>query len=185
MPKMNPTSIRSHLKPYSISSKRRTTVAHAFASALGPCDEYDESKVEAALIALGQEDLDHLTCVYCGRPGQTWDHLENLVKAGQFNGYGHQIGNLVPCCRECNSEKGGKSFRAFVSADTRLTEVDRASLIRRLENHLSLAKPIEPGTLDPNSQEILSKILAVQIQILQLMEEADKYAKLLRTRSDG
>ena len=185
MPKMNPKSIRSHLKPYSISSKRRTTVPHAFASALGPCDEYDQWRIEQALTALGQEDLDHLTCVYCGRPGQTWDHLENLVKAGRFNAYGHQIGNLVPSCRECNSEKGGQSFRAFVAADTRLTEVERAALIRRLENHLALAKPIEPGALDPDRQEILSKFLAVQVQILQLMEEADKYASLLRARSDG
>lgn len=182
---MNPKSIRSHLKPYSISAKRRTTVAHAFASALGPCDEYDSAKVEAALIALGQKDLSHLTCVYCGRLGQTWDHLENLVKAGKFNGYGHQLGNLVPCCRECNSEKGGKAFRAFVSADARLTEIERAALIRRLENHLSLAKPIEPGTLNPDRQEILSKFLAVQSQILELMEEADKYATQLRSRSDG
>jgi len=54
---MNPKSIRSHLKPYSTSSKRRTTVAHAFASALGPCDAYDASKVESALLALGQKDL--------------------------------------------------------------------------------------------------------------------------------
>lgn len=182
---MNPKSIRSHLKPYSISSKRRTTVAHAFASALGPCDEYDELKIETALTALGQDDLNHLTCVYCGRPAQTWDHLENLVKAGRFNGYGHQIGNLVPSCRECNSEKGGKSFRAFVAADTRLAEVERAALIRRLENHLALAKPIEPEELDPGRQEVLSKFLAVQAQIVQLMEEADKYATLLRTRSDG
>lgn len=39
-------------------------MAHAFASALGPCDEYDELKVTKALIALGQVDLNHLTCVY-------------------------------------------------------------------------------------------------------------------------
>ena len=66
-----------------------------------------------------------------------------------------------------------------------LTEVERAALIRRLENHLALAKPIEPGTLDPDRQEILSKFLAVQEQVLQLMEQADKYATLLRTRLDG
>ena len=182
---MNPKSIRSHLKPYSISAKRRTTVAHAFASALGPCDEYDQEKVERALIALGQKDLNHLACVYCQRPAQTWDHLENLVRASQFNGYGHQIGNLVPSCRDCSSEKGGKPFRAFVAADTRLSEPERAALIRRLENHLALAKPIEVRALEPHRQELLSKFLAVQAHILQLMEEADHYASLLRTQRDG
>lgn len=121
----------------------------------------------------------------CGRPAQTWDHLENLVKAGQFNGYGHQIGNLVPCCRECNSEKGGKSFRTFITANTRLTEVERSELIRRLETHLALATPIEEKSVDPDRHELLAKFRAVQVQILQLMEEADKYATLLRTRTDG
>jgi hypothetical protein len=182
---MTPKSIRSHLKPYSINSKRRTTVAHAFASALAPCDEFDQAKVEKALIALGQKDLNRLSCVYCDRPGQTWDHLENLVKAGRLNGYGHQIGNLVPSCRECNSEKGGKSFRTYVSANARLTDDEKVALISRLENHLALAKPITSTAMDPERQEALTKFLETQAQILQLMEQADRYAALLRTRSEG
>ncbi|MFZ1745336.1 MAG: HNH endonuclease [Nitrospirales bacterium] len=182
---MTPKSIRSHLKPYSISAKRRTTVAHAFASALAPCDVFDEQKVEAALIALGQTDLNQLSCVYCGRPGQTWDHLENLVKAGRLNRYGHQIGNLVPSCRECNSEKGGKPFRDYIAATTRLTESEKRGLIRRLEMHLALAPPIAQLALDPEGQEILSKFLEVQAQVLRLMEQADSYAKALRKRRDG
>lgn len=182
---MTPKSIRAHLKPYSISAKRRTTVAHAFASALAPCDAYDEKKVEAALIALGQKDLSQLSCVYCGRPGQTWDHLENLVKAGRLNGYGHQIGNLVPSCRECNSEKGGKPFRDYIAAAARGTESEKRELIHKLEVHLALATPIAPSALDPKGQEILSKFLEVQAQILRLMEQADNYAQALRKRRDG
>jgi hypothetical protein len=182
---MTPKSIRSHLKPYSINSKRRTTVAHAFASALAPCDVYDPATVEAALIALGQTDLKQLSCVYCGRPAQTWDHLENLVKAGRLNGYGHQIGNLVPSCRECNSEKGGKPFRAYIAANARLTESDKETLIRRLDMHLSLAKPIEPSKLAPEQQEALTRFLELQAQILQLMEQADRCAEVLRNRRDG
>jgi hypothetical protein len=50
---MTPKSIRSHLAPYSIFSKRKTTIAHAFASALAPSDEFDKEKVEAALKELG------------------------------------------------------------------------------------------------------------------------------------
>ena len=182
---MTPKSIRSHLTPYSISSKRRTTVAHAFASALAPCDKYDLEKVEAALIALGQKDLNELSCVYCGRPGQTWDHIENLVKAGRLNGYGHQIGNLVPSCRECNSEKGGKPFRDYIAANARLTDSEKATLIRTLEMHLALAKPIEPSALDPEGQAALSQFLELQAQVLRLMEQADKYAEVLRKRRDG
>jgi hypothetical protein len=77
---MTPKSIRSHLAPYSIFSKRKTTVAHAFASALAPSDEYAKEKIDAALYALGQKNLKELSCVYCERLAQTWDHLENLPR---------------------------------------------------------------------------------------------------------
>lgn len=180
---MTPKSIRSHLTPYSIFSKRKTTVAHAFASALAPSDEYDKEKVETALEMLGQKDLKQLSCVYCERLAQTWDHLENLVKDGKLNGYGHQIGNLVPCCRDCNSQKGGKPFRDFINSNERLTEDEKSNLILRLETHLALAKPIEPSNLSPDNQETLNKFLALQTQILGLMEEADRYARILRLRN--
>ena len=134
---MTPKSIGSHLAPYSIFFKRKTTVAHAFASALAPSDEFDKEKVETALDALGQKNLRQLTCVYCEKLAQTWDHLENLVKDGQLNGYGHQIGNLVPCCRDCNSAKGGKPFREYVNT-LYLESTAKADLIARLERHLSL-----------------------------------------------
>jgi hypothetical protein len=182
---MTPNSIRSHLAPYSIFAKRKTTVAHAFASALAPSDDYDEVRIEASLVALGQKNLMQLSCVYCERLAETWDHLENLVKDGQLNGYGHQIGNLVPCCRDCNSQKGGKPFRDFINANTRLTEAEKSSLILRLENHLALTKPIAPANLNPAGQEALAKFLALQTQILALMEEADKHAQILRLQRNG
>lgn len=182
---MTPKSIRSHLAPYSIFSKRKTTVAHAFASALAPSDQYDKEKIETALDALGQKNLKQLSCVYCERLAQTWDHLENLVKDGQLNGYGHQIGNLVPCCRDCNSQKGGKPFRDFINANARLTEAEKSNLILRLETHLALAKPIEPSNPSPEGHEVLTKFLALQTQILDLMEEADKYAQILRLQQNG
>jgi hypothetical protein len=179
---MTPKSIRSHLTPYSIFSKRKTTIAHAFASALAPSHEYNEKKIEAALDALGQKNLMQLSCVYCEGLAQTWDHLENLVKDGQLNGYGHQIGNLVPCCRDCNSQKGDKSFRDFINTNLKRTESEKLHLIFRLETHLALAKPIEPSTLSTDSREVRTKFLALQTQILDLMVEADKYAQILRLK---
>jgi len=178
-------SIRYHLKPYSIIAKRRTTVAHAFASALAPCDRYDQALIEKSLLALGQDDLNHLECVYCRRPAQTWDHLENLVKAGRLNGYGHQIGNLVPSCRECNSEKGGKTFRAYVSANLLLSEAEKKGLIQRLENHIALAKPIKSSASSQEHEEILNRFLSLQAKVIELMEEADRCAAQLRSRTDG
>lgn len=181
---MTPKSIRSHLAPYSIFSKRRTTVAHAFASALAPSDEFDKERVEAALDALGQKNLKQLTCVYCGKLAQTWDHLENLVKDGKLNGYGHQIGNLVPCCRECNSAKGGKPFQDYVQT-LPLTPDEKVDLTSRLKNHLAQAKPIDKAGLDAKGQEALDKFNEIQEQILKLMEEADSYAQVLRAQKNA
>lgn len=179
---MTPKSIRSHLAPYSIFSKRKTTIAHAFASALAPSDEFDEKKVEAALEALGQKSLKRLTCVYCGKPAQTWDHLENLVKDGKLNGYGHQVGNLVPCCGDCNSAKGGKPFQAYVET-LPLSPEEKADLLSRLKNHLAQARPIDKSALDAEAQEALDKFNAIKKQILTLMQEADLYAEVLRRRN--
>ena len=99
---MKPSGIKRHLRPYSMVQRRKTTINHAFASALAPCDEYDENRVAEAMALLGQTDLDDLRCVYCDSAAETWDHLVGLVKDSKLNGYGHQIGNLVPCCRDCN-----------------------------------------------------------------------------------
>lgn len=181
---MTPKSIRSHLAPYSIFSKRKTTVAHAFASALAPSDEFDKERVEAALDALGQKNLKQLTCVYCGELAQTWDHLENLVKDGKLNGYGHQIGNLVPCCRHCNSAKGGRSFQEYVET-LPLSAGEKGDLISRLKNHLGRANPINRSGLDAQGQEALEKLTAIQVQLLKLMEEADTYAQVIRRQRNG
>ena len=105
---MKLAGIKKHLRSYSIVQRRKTTVNHAFASALAPCDDYDEKRVAEAMALLSQTDLNDLRCVYCYSEAETWDHLVGLVKDSELNGYGHQIGNLVPCCGGCNSSKGNK-----------------------------------------------------------------------------
>ncbi len=171
-------SIISHLKPYSILKKRRTTIAHAFASALAPTDFYEEDKVLAALKALGQ-DPERLHCVYCFQPAQTWDHLFNLVKGCEPNGYGHQIGNLVPCCRHCNSSKGGKSFEAYIDGRHTLSEESRARVKARLRAHSELAR-MNRARPSPNERALLQKYRDIQNQVLALLQEADACAEDIR-----
>jgi len=112
-------SIRKHLRPYEIVAHRRTTINHAFASAISPNDEYDDGRVRAAIRALGQNPETELSCVYCGQPAQTWDHVFATVKKSEFSGYGHRIGNLLPCCKPCNSAKGNKNWRKFLEEGQR------------------------------------------------------------------
>jgi 5-methylcytosine-specific restriction endonuclease McrA len=171
-------SIASHLKPYSILKKRRTTIAHAFASALAPTDVYDEDKVITALRALRQ-DPDNLRCVYCFEPAQTWDHLFNLVKNGESNGHGHQIGNLVPCCRHCNSAKGGKTFEAYIDSLVPFDLKRRAALKALLHAHAQLTKTSDSR---PSLREriLLKKYREIQDHVLSLLREADTCASEIR-----
>ena len=42
---MKAKSIATHLRPYVMLARRRTTINHAFAAAVAPSDTYDESRV--------------------------------------------------------------------------------------------------------------------------------------------
>ncbi len=63
--------------------KRRTTINHAFASAIAPSDNYDEKNINEALEFLGQNPNEDLKCVFCNDEAETWDHLVGLVKNGE------------------------------------------------------------------------------------------------------
>ncbi len=175
-------SIKKHLSPYSIYQKRHTTIAHAFASALAPVDGYDEAKLRKSLKAFGQEDDNDIRCVYCEKPAQTWDHLVCLVKKGELNGYGHQIGNLVPSCKDCNSSKGAKDFRVFVASLTLLSDAQKKRLIARLESHQQLSKPFKAGDAPAVIQEKLCRLRALKSQIFELMKQADVIASEIKEK---
>ena len=56
-----------------------------------------------------------LACAYCGVKAQTWDHVYATVRDTHFSGFGHRLGNLLPCCKSCNSSKGNKDWNLFFS----------------------------------------------------------------------
>lgn len=43
------------------------------------------------------------SCIYCGEPSQTIEHIVPLSRNGS-----HGIGNLAPCCSRCNNSKNNK-----------------------------------------------------------------------------
>ncbi len=49
---MKKQDLKRHLKDYIIFDKRKTTINHAFASALSVADEYDEQKIDKAIMVL-------------------------------------------------------------------------------------------------------------------------------------
>jgi len=177
---MKKEDIKRHLKTYSVYSKRRTTINHAFASAIAPSDEYSEEKISEALSFLGQAPDSDLICVFCDSEAETWDHLLGLVKDGKLRGFGHQIGNLVPCCKECNSKKGSKEFDRFIKESNRITK-DRNQLISLLKNYQNkFAKEIDLNRLREKSPQEYDEFQKIKDRIFILMSEADELANILR-----
>lgn len=180
---MKKVSIKAHLKPYSIFQKRKTTVNHAFASALAPNDNYAEQVIDNALRLLGQNSDSELTCVYCEGKAETWDHLIGLVKDSQLRGYGHQIGNLIPCCRDCNSRKGSKDWQKFIESEVK-DEQKRKELKARLSIYLEhYAKPVNIDKIKAEMPKEWTKYTNLKEKILELMKEADKIAEKIRSNS--
>ncbi|MBL9091034.1 MAG: hypothetical protein JNL96_07400 [Planctomycetaceae bacterium] len=162
--------------------RRKTTINHAFASALAPCDSFEMTRLAKAMKTLGQTNVDDLRCTYCGAEAQTWDHLVGLVKASQLNGYGHQVGNLVPCCKPCNSKKGNQDWKAFIrKAIPDATR--RTKLESRIKRYLAkYAKPVDLSAANRARPKDWRRYVEIRNSIFELMKEADRLAEQLRLK---
>jgi hypothetical protein len=175
---MKKETIKKHLKAYSVYGKRNSTINHAFASAIAPFDIYSEKIINEALYFLGQTE-DTLKCVFCNANATGWDHLTGLVKDKGLRGYGHQIGNLVPCCGTCNSKKGKKEFAIFINESDNIQ--DKEILITLLENYQNqFAKKIDIENLKIKNKILYDEYQDTKEQIFALMKKADTLADELR-----
>jgi len=178
---MKKQEIRRHLQEYSIYGKRKTTIAHAFASALSIADAYDEKRIDAALTMLGQDPDKDLQCVYCDRAAETWDHIMAIVKDGKFSGHGHQIGNLIPCCKDCNSKKGNRDWRQFLISK-RPNERTNPDIINRVEAYIKNNKTQFKELVDDEINADIEKFDQIQAMIFDLMKLGDDQAKAIRDK---
>ncbi len=177
---MKMQSVKSHFAPYSILQKRKTTINHAFASAIAPVDEYDEAICGAALRFLGQDPNGDLECVYCGSQAETWDHLVGLVEKAELRGCGHQLGNLVPCCRNCNSKKGAKGWDVFLKG-VAPNEQTFAAKQRLIASHVDrYSAPVNLKEVAERMPDEWTRYCEIKREIFQLMAEADAIAARLR-----
>lgn len=179
---MKRDSIRAHLRPYSIYGRRVTTIHHAFASAIAPSDIYDDALIVEALRTLGQDPDQDLVCVYCDRnPAETWDHVFGLVTDKRYSGYGHTIGNLLPCCRSCNSSKGNRHWQTFLRAritDDTLYNAKVKQLRAFFERYQQPA--LDQSMIEQLCPDEMQELQAVKQRILELMKEADRIADNIR-----
>jgi hypothetical protein len=170
-------SIAGHLRPYSMLARRRTTINHAFAAAIAPSDVFDDARVRQAITMLGQDPHGDLTCAYCGSAAETWDHIFATVKDSRSSGHGHRIGNLLPCCKPCNSKTGNKSWEAFLGAlpmiDTERTR--RHAAISAFIRTYSVLDEISASTPEYTELDEIKK------QVLALLQKGDEIAERIRS----
>jgi len=139
-------------------------------------DRYDEAIARAAITLLGQNPDAALSCACCGELAQTWDHVNATVKNSRFSGYGHRIGNLLPCCKDCNSKKGSKTWTAYMDLlKGRDGYEARRTAIGRYLQSLS--------TIDAVSDSVtgVSELEIIRLKVLSLLEEGDELAGRIRT----
>jgi len=176
---MRADDVKRYLKPYSIYQSRKTTINHAFAAALAPHDTFELARIAEALECLGQSIDAPLTCVYCDRPAETWDHLTSIVNGGQLHGYGHQLDNLVPCCKTCNFRKGNKDWRRFLHEQVG-ESAERSERESQIEEYLTTyASPIDLNAARAQAED-WQRYAELKTEVLRLMREAGEVATRLR-----
>lgn len=176
---MKYTEIRRYLKPYGIVASRKTTINHAFAAAIAPNDKFDDGIVRRAIELLGQDPDTDLKCAYCGAIAETWDHVHGTVKESYFSGYGHRVGNLLPCCKPCNSKKGNKNWKTFLDS-LGIADAENQLTTNRIGKYLDDLCVMDTISSDMPEYEFL---LSLRKQVLELLALADEVAKVIRTKA--
>ncbi|MCC7307353.1 MAG: HNH endonuclease [Acidobacteria bacterium] len=177
---MEYTSIKNHLRPYKIVQRRRTTINHAFAAAIAPHDAYDEQRIRKAVELLDQNPDESLRCVYCDAHAQTWDHVFGTVRNSEFSGHGYRLGNLVPSCKDCNSSKGNKNWKDFMSQLAGSNKLSASELLRRqrlIEDYIRANAYSDESPL--NCPEF-DRLQEIRSKVFELLAEADMLAQIIR-----
>jgi hypothetical protein len=140
---------------------------------------FERKNALQALHLLGQDDTD-IQCVYCGREAQTWDHLIGLVRSKKFSGHGHVLGNLVPCCKACNSAKGNREWSSFLRA--RSTPEEFSVRSQRIQNYQRAYRSSDSSyeRIRALAPEDFEEYEEIERKILNLMLEADVVAARIR-----
>lgn len=81
-------------------------------------------------------------CEYCEeKDANTLDHYMCLVKNSKPTEYCNDTWNLIPCCKDCNSSKGGKTFNEWFHSKsaknpfTKMRELKKKCIQRKFQQY--------------------------------------------------
>jgi hypothetical protein len=171
--------MKTYLKSKHRIIGRWTTINGAFQHAIDVPELYDENKARTALELLGQDPDADLTCVYCGDPAKTWDHLNNNVMDGWFSGYGSRIYNLVPACRRCNESKTQKPWKKYLEYLNRDDRETRESVLSRFAEKTEAAR-FGWSEIKAEFPDLAKDYAALRTELRSLLEKADGIAEQIR-----
>ena len=162
---------------------RSSTMSNAFAISITPYIVPSEEEVKASYDLL---QIQEGQCAYCLGEGNAKDHLKPLVKMGLPTGYITAINNLVPCCSQCNSSKGAKTFEEWYLSTENLTRLKRKGMSDSdVEQRFRIISEYERHIEEPlNYEELLGAELWEQYQerkqsLLERLNEDQEFCDML------
>ena len=162
---------------------RSSTMSNAFAISITPYIVPSEEEVKESYDLL---QIQEGQCAYCLGEGNAKDHLKPLVKMGLPTGHITAINNLVPCCSQCNSSKGAKTFEEWYLSTENLTRLKRKGLSDTdIEQRFRIISEYESHIEEPLDYEaLLGKELWEQYQerkqsLLERLNEDQEFCDML------
>jgi len=128
---------------------------------------------------LGMDPESDLRCAYCFDEAETWDHIFATVRNSRFSGHGHRLGNLLPCCKSCNSKKGNKPWHVHLSALS-MTSEEREARTKAINNYIS-KYGVDDARVTGSADH--DRLDAIRLQVLELLSEGDRLAAKIRAEA--
>lgn len=103
-------------------------------------------------------------CAYCGDDGDLL--IEHAIPINRGSLGEHRLGNIVPSCRKCNADKGGRDFRDFLG--------ENATAIARIEQYMDSRNylPLE----DSEQMKLVLNMAHSEVAAL-----ADRYVRMINS----
>lgn len=124
---MSSSTISCNIK-HSTIVNRKSTLLHEISKYLSQVPDArrygDEEDVRLRSRLLALDGI----CEYCRkRPATTTDHFAPLVRNQAPTVFCDDVWNCIPCCKECNSSKGGRFYDEWFESTCKYNPCDRST----------------------------------------------------------